>query len=156
MVQAKDAAPRRFSGMLTLNALGKPPLVPSNGPKRAKRRPQRGALSERLFRDFPKAFKYPPVPLAVGIGLKLRELLGAEFKPGGHHSLLTGLDLRAALPQGRCSRRDAAQSRRLSGGATRVAASRRCARAAERDEAFWWLANFHLLNADRHEPTSTF
>ena len=26
-------------------------------------------------------FKYPPVPLAMGSGLKLRELLGAEFKP---------------------------------------------------------------------------
>ena len=26
-------------------------------------------------------FKYPPVPLAMGSGLKLRELLGTEFKP---------------------------------------------------------------------------
>jgi len=38
--------------------LRKPPLVASNGPKRAKRRPQRNALSERLSRTFPKAFKY--------------------------------------------------------------------------------------------------
>ena len=82
MVQGKDEAPRRFSGMLTLNALRKPPPAASNGPKRAKRRPQRSALSQRLLRDFPTAFKYPPVPLAIGIGLKLRDVLGAEFKPG--------------------------------------------------------------------------
>jgi sRNA-binding protein len=74
--------------MLTLNALRKPPLVPSHGPKRAKRRPQRSALSERLFRDYPNAFKYPPVPLAIGVGLKLRELLGAEFKPADIRAFL--------------------------------------------------------------------
>src|SRR5205823_4835036 len=33
-------------------------------------RARRSALSERLFRDFPKVFKYPPVPLAMGSGLK--------------------------------------------------------------------------------------
>ena len=62
--------------------------MPSNGPNRAKRRPQRSALSERLFRDFPKAFKYPPVPLAIGIGLKLRQLLGTEFKPADIRAFL--------------------------------------------------------------------
>jgi hypothetical protein len=88
MIQGKDEAPRRFSGMLTLNTLRKPPPSASNGPKRAKRRPQRSALSQRLLRDFPKAFKYPPVPLAIGIGLKLRELLGAEFKPADIRAFL--------------------------------------------------------------------
>src|SRR5512138_2349538 len=88
MVNRKDAAPRRFSGMLTFNAVPKPRLVPSNAPNRAKHRPQRSALSERLFRDFPDAFKYPPVPLAIGVGLKLRELLGTKFKPADIRAFL--------------------------------------------------------------------
>ena len=60
-----------------------PRKPPRNGPSTAARHRARGsALSERLFSEFPKVFKYPPVPLAMGSGLKLRELLGAEFKPG--------------------------------------------------------------------------
>jgi len=54
-------------------------------------------------------FKYPLVPLAMGSGFKLRELLGAEFKP---------TEIRASyrpLSESRYSRRDAAQSRRLAG-----------------------------------------
>ena len=46
------------------------------------------ALAERLFRDFPNVFKYPPVPLAMGSGLKLRELLGTEFKPAEMRAFL--------------------------------------------------------------------
>src|SRR5205085_10348827 len=47
----------------------------------AGRRGRLNALSERLFETFPRAFKYPPVPLDVGIGLKLCELISPEFKP---------------------------------------------------------------------------
>jgi sRNA-binding protein len=62
--------------------LRRSPGPPRNGSTTAARHRARGsALSERLFRDFPKVFKYPPVPLAMGSGLKLRELLGTEFKP---------------------------------------------------------------------------
>jgi hypothetical protein len=85
MVQGKTQR-LHFSGILTSSVLRRPPLVSSND--RAKRRPQKSALSERLFRDYPKAFNYPPVPLAVGIGLKLHELLGAEFKPADIRAFL--------------------------------------------------------------------
>jgi hypothetical protein len=126
----KDEAPRRFSGMLTLNALRKPPPAASNGPKRAKRRPQRSALSQRLLRDFPKAFKYPPVPLAIGIGLKLRELLGAEFKPGEIRGFLQAWTSGPLLSESHCSWRDATRSRRLASWLAGAGASRRCTKTA--------------------------
>jgi hypothetical protein len=66
---------------------------------------------ERLFRDFPKVFKYPLVLLAMGRGLKLPRLPGAEFEP---------TEIRASyrlLSASRYSRRDAAQSRWLAGSA---------------------------------------
>jgi hypothetical protein len=67
MAGGKDAGERRPRGN-TLN-------------KGAARRGRVNTLSERLFEAFPEAFKYPPVPLAIGIGPRLCELLGPEFKP---------------------------------------------------------------------------
>jgi hypothetical protein len=49
--------------------------------RNARRRARVNTVSERLFEAFPEAFKYPPVPLAIGIGPRLRELLSPEFNP---------------------------------------------------------------------------
>jgi len=69
--------------------LQNPPRTRSIGSVTAARPRARGnALAERLFRDFPNVFKYPPVPLAMGSGLKLRELLGTEFKPAEMRAFL--------------------------------------------------------------------
>ena len=74
----------------------------------ARLRARRSALWERLFRDFPKVFKYPPVPLATGTGLKLRELLGTEFKPAEIRAFLQAWTSGPRYLKARCSRRDAA------------------------------------------------
>src|SRR5262249_19945337 len=79
---------------------------PSNeaGPRRV----QLNAISERLFEAFPQAFKYPPVPLAIGTGPKLCELLGAEFKPAEIrrflHAWTTGPRYLKALVRGEMRR----------------------------------------------------
>jgi hypothetical protein len=49
--------------------------------KAARRHGLLNVISQRLFAAFPRAFKYPPVPLAIGIGPKLCELMRPEFKP---------------------------------------------------------------------------
>jgi sRNA-binding protein len=47
----------------------------------ARRHGSLNTISRRLFAVFPRAFKYPPVPLAVGIGRELCQLMRPEFKP---------------------------------------------------------------------------
>jgi ProQ/FINO family len=47
----------------------------------ARRHGPLNTISRRLFAAFPRAFKYPPVPLAVGIGRELCHLMSPEFKP---------------------------------------------------------------------------
>jgi sRNA-binding protein len=60
----------------------RPPEKGTNQPaQRHAHKSGKNALSERLFLEFPKLFKYPPVPLAIGTGPKLLEVLGNEFKP---------------------------------------------------------------------------
>ena len=82
VVRGRDMGERRFSGILTAAALRKPAPAPRESPdKAADRRPRLNTLSERLFEAFPEPFKYPPVPLAIGIGPKLCELMSPEFKP---------------------------------------------------------------------------
>jgi hypothetical protein len=49
--------------------------------KAARRHGPLSTISGRLFAAFPRAFKYPPVPLAVGIGRELCQLMRPEFKP---------------------------------------------------------------------------
>jgi RNA chaperone ProQ/FINO-like protein len=49
--------------------------------KAARRHGRLNTISRRLFKAFPRVFKYPPVPLAIAIGPKLCELMGPEFKP---------------------------------------------------------------------------
>lgn len=47
----------------------------------ASRHGRLNTISRRLFKAFPRVFKYPPVPLAIAIGPKRCELMGPEFKP---------------------------------------------------------------------------
>jgi len=49
--------------------------------KDARRHGTLNPISRRLFAAFPRAFRYPPVPLAVGIGRELCQLMGPQFKP---------------------------------------------------------------------------
>ena len=71
----------RMNATLTAPVLRKAASTPSSAPSKGVRRRSRvNALSERLFETFPEAFRYPPVPLAIGIGPRLCELLSPEFK----------------------------------------------------------------------------
>jgi sRNA-binding protein len=83
MTDGKDTGERRFARTLTAAVLRKPAPVPSSRAlsKGARHRARVNTLSERLFETFPEVFKYPPVPLAIGIGPRLCELLNPEFKP---------------------------------------------------------------------------
>jgi sRNA-binding protein len=82
MARGKDTGERRFPQTLTAAALGKSAPTPSNNAdKAAGRHGRSNTLSERLFKAFPGIFKYPPVPLAIGIGIELCELMSPEFKP---------------------------------------------------------------------------
>jgi ProQ/FINO family len=82
MAGGKDTGARRFGRTLTAAVLRKPAPAPSSTlHKAARRRGRINTLSERLFEVFPEAFKYPPVPLAIGIGPRLCKLLSPEFKP---------------------------------------------------------------------------
>ncbi|MBV8773207.1 MAG: hypothetical protein JO166_12895 [Deltaproteobacteria bacterium] len=66
----------------TLALLSKQPLARARVSIQAARRHGRlNTISRRLFKAFPRAFKYPPVPLAIAIGPKLCELMRPEFKP---------------------------------------------------------------------------
>jgi len=66
----------------TLTTAVKPEPAPGSAlNKTARLRTRINTLSERLFEAYPEAFKYPPVPLAIGIGHRLCELLSPEFKP---------------------------------------------------------------------------
>jgi sRNA-binding protein len=72
-----------------LVTLYKPPTAQYEAPatrnhldnKAARRHGRLNTISRRLFKAFPRVFKYPPVPLAIAIGPKLCELMGPEFKP---------------------------------------------------------------------------
>ena len=58
-----------------------PPIRTLVDHKAARRHGRLNTISLRLFKAFPRVFKYPPVPLAIAIGPKLCELMGPEFKP---------------------------------------------------------------------------
>src|SRR5438067_11110789 len=81
MADRNDTGERRFARTLTAAVLRKPAPSSSALSKGARRRARVNTVSERLFEAFPEAFKYPPVPLAIGIGPRLCELLSPEFKP---------------------------------------------------------------------------
>jgi sRNA-binding protein len=82
MAGGQGTEERRFAKTLTAAVLRKPAPPPSSAfSKTARRRARVNTLSERLFEAFPELFKYPPVPLAIGIGHRLCELLSPEFKP---------------------------------------------------------------------------
>jgi sRNA-binding protein len=81
MTGGKDTGERRFARTLRAAVLRKPAPSSSGFSKAARRRARVNTVSERLFATFPEAFKYPPVPLAIGIGPRLCELLSPEFKP---------------------------------------------------------------------------
>jgi hypothetical protein len=73
-------ARQRHSGGVSA-ALSEPVRAAGARDKAARRHGPLSTISGRLFAAFPRAFKYPPVPLAVGIGRELCQLLRPEFKP---------------------------------------------------------------------------
>jgi len=80
MGSSKVGEERRAAGRFAVSS--KPPLARAHfGNKAARRHGPLNTISRRVFRAFPRVFKYPPVPLAIAIGPKLCRLLRCEFKP---------------------------------------------------------------------------
>jgi sRNA-binding protein len=134
MVGGKGTEERRFARTLTAAAvLRKPASAPSSAlNKDARRRARVNTLSERLFAAFPEAFKYPPVPLAIGIGPRLCELLSPEFKPAEIrvflHAWTSGPRYLKAVARGE-------MRRNLDGSPAGLPEPKHCAAAKERLDA---------------------